>query len=293
MTFDPNADISGGRTSKRGRNTAIGVGGGGIVAVIAVLLISQLTGVDLTGLLGGGTGGGASQEQGSPLESCTTGEQANSNTECRVKGASAYLGDYWAGHVQCYTDTQVQLFSGQTQTGCGAASTAVGPFYCPSDQTIYLDTTFYDELRSRFGTDAGPLAQLYVIAHEWGHHIQKITGRMDGLDLQQTGPASPSVRLELQADCYAGAALGDAATTKDPDGTPYLEPITDAQVRDALAAAAAVGDDSIQEKTQGQATPETWTHGSSAARQKWFLAGYRGSPSSCDTFGVSESQLEG
>ncbi|TPW77569.1 KPN_02809 family neutral zinc metallopeptidase [Schumannella soli] len=287
MTFDPNSDISKGRVSKRGRNAGIGVGAGAGGLVIIALLIQAFTGVDLTGLLAGGTGtsGGGATSDESAL-SCTA-QQANDDTECRVQGAAASLREYWPQHVKNATDPKIIIFEGQTNTGCGGATSAVGPFYCPADQQIYLDTSFYDQLKSQFGSTTGPLAQLYVIGHEWGHHIQHITGITDGKDLRATGPSSDSVRLELQADCFAGAWLGAAAQGDDR----VLEPPTRQQIDDALNAAATVGDDNIQEKTQGQATPESWTHGSSAARQKWFLTGYNGDPQSCNTFDVSAAQL--
>ena len=132
---------------------------------------------------------------------------------------------------------------------------------------------------------------MYVIAHEWGHHIQNIAGIMKGLDLQNTGAASDSVRLELQADCFAGAWAGSASTTADASGTPFLEPITNEQIADALNAAASVGDDNIQEATQGQVNKESWTHGSSAQRQKWFQQGYEQGPQGCDTFGATAADL--
>ena len=290
MTFNDDADISSGHVSKRGRNTAIGVGGGGL-GLIAVGIISQLLGVDLTGLVGG-TSGGTSDTSGSPLSQCTTGSQANADIDCRMKAASASLDTYWSGEVDGYTSPQpLVIFDQATDTACGGATTAVGPFYCPNDQTIYIDTAFYNELRSQFGASGGPLAQLYVIAHEWGHHIQNITGIMKNLDLQATGPTSDSVRLELQADCFAGAWVGAAQTTKDENGVPFLQPVTKSEIADALNAAAAVGDDNIQQSTQGQVDPESFTHGTSAQREKWFSAGLDGGPQSCDTFGASASTL--
>ena len=150
-----------------------------------------------------------------------------------------------------------------------------------------MDTAFYDDLRTRFGSTGGPLAEMYVIAHEWGHHIQNSTGIMDGLDRQATGPTSDSVRLELQADCFAGAWVGAASTITDDDGVVFLDPVTDAQIADALSAASAVGDDRIQESAQGQVTPETWTHGSSDKRQQWFTTGLNGGPNSCNLFEVA------
>jgi predicted metalloprotease len=185
------------------------------------------------------------------------------------------------------------LFTDSVATACGAATSAVGPFYCPPDQMIYLDTAFFNQLQQQFGSSGGPLAQLYVVGHEWGHHIQNITGLMEGLDMQTTGPTSDGVRLELQADCFAGSWIGAASETLDENGTPFLKAPTDAEIKDALSAAAAVGDDNIQEQTQGQVQPETWTHGSSEARQKWFLIGLQQGAQACDTFGASAGELEG
>lgn len=290
MTFNDDADITGGRVSKRGRNTAIGIGGGG-VGLIAVLLISQLLGVDLTGLLGGASGG-TSAATDTPLSQCTTGSQANSDIDCRMQAAATSLDSYWSSTVKSYTQPQLVIFDQSTDTGCGSATTAVGPFYCPNDQTVYIDTAFYGELTSQFGATGGPLAQLYVIAHEWGHHIQNITGIMsNNLNLQETGPTSDSVRLELQADCFAGSWVGAAQTTKDENGVPFLQPVTQAEIADALNAAAAVGDDNIQQSTQGQVDPESFTHGTSAQREKWFSAGLNGGPQACDTFGASATTL--
>jgi predicted metalloprotease len=236
-------------------------------------------------LVGGGGAPGPVEE--TSLDQCQTGQDANDDLDCRMKGAAASLEAFWAETLDGATPTQINLFSGATTTGCGTASSAVGPFYCPPDQQIYVDTAFFDQLRSQFGSTAGPLAQLYVVGHEWGHHIQNIGGLMDGLDLQTTGPASDGVRLELQADCFAGAWIKGASTGSDA----FLKPPTDAEMRDALSAASAVGDDNIQETTQGQVQPETWTHGSSESRQKWFTTGYTSGVQACDTFGASASEL--
>jgi len=288
MTFNDNAKIDSSRVSRRGRNTGIAVGGGGGLLVIGLFIVSQLLGVDLTGLAGG-TGG--EQQPGEALTQCDTGSQANATIDCLVGGTANSLDTYWASELPTlgatYRSTNVILFTDQTDTGCGGATSAVGPFYCPADETIYVDTAFYDELTTRFGASDGPLAEMYVVAHEWGHHIQNITGIMNGLDQSDTGPASDSVRLELQADCFAGAWVGAAPTIKDENGVAFLEPVTDAQIADALSAASAVGDDRIQESTQGQVTPESWTHGSSESRQKWFTIGYNGGPDACNTFDVA------
>lgn len=292
MSFNDNANIDPSRVSRRGRNTGIAIGGGGGLLVIGLFVLSQVLGVDLTGLAGGGTTGQAPDEQ---LTQCDTGAESNQNIDCRIAGAADSLDTYWSEELPTlgaeYHSTNIILFTGQTSTGCGGATSAVGPFYCPSDETIYIDTAFFDELRTRFGSSGGPLAEMYVVAHEWGHHIQSITGIMNGLNFQDTGPTSDAVRLELQADCFAGAWVGAAPTIKDDNGVAFLEPVTDAQIRDALSAAAAVGDDRIQESSSGQVNPESWTHGSSESRQKWFGIGYQGGPDACNTFQVDGSQL--
>lgn len=280
MTFNDDARVNSSKVSRRGRRGAA-IGGGGIGVVIVVFLISQLTGVNLSGFIGDG----GSDTTGEAIENCQTGADANASIDCRIAGAALSLDAYWADQVgNGYFSHKVQLFEAQTDTGCGAASSATGPFYCPADENIYIDTSFFEELRTTYGSSGGPLAEMYVLAHEWGHHIQHLVGTTDGLDLTDTGPKSDSVRLELQADCYAGAWAGDASTIADDSGTIFLDPITDAQVKDALSAAAAVGDDRIQQSSGGGVNQDSWTHGSSAARQQWFLTGYNGDPNDCDTF---------
>jgi predicted metalloprotease len=286
MTFNDNAR-GGGRASKRGRNTGLAVGGGG-VGLIVVFLVSQLLGVDLTGLVGGG----APSASDSAVENCETGAQANEDAQCRADFAALSIEGYWQKQMGGnYVPPGFVLFEQAVTTACGSATSAVGPFYCPGDQTVYLDVAFYDELRSRFGAEGGPLAQMYVVAHEWGHHIQNITGTMSEVQQGVTGPESDSVRLELQADCYAGAWAGEASTIPDENGTPFLEPITRAQVADALDAASAIGDDRIQESMGGEVTPHTWSHGSSEQRQRWFETGFENGAASCDTFAVDGSRL--
>lgn len=283
MTFNDNARIDTSKVRRRGRTTGIAVGGGGLL-VVGLFLLSQLLGVDLTGLAGGG---GQQQGPDQSIGECT-GLDANADLDCRIAGAADSLDTYWSEELPTfgaeYRTTGIVLFEGSVDTACGGATSAVGPFYCPPDETIYIDTSFYDELQSRFGSSGGPLAQMYVVAHEWGHHIQNITGIMDGLNLQDTGPASDAVRLELQADCFAGAWVGAAPQLRDDQGVAFLEPVTQQQIADALSAASAVGDDRIQESTTGQVTPEAWTHGSSEQRQRWFVAGLEGGPNACSTF---------
>ncbi|AZZ52990.1 MULTISPECIES: KPN_02809 family neutral zinc metallopeptidase [Rathayibacter] len=297
MTFNDDSQLSGGKVRRRGRTTGIAVGGGA-VGVVVLALLSQLLGVDLSGLGGlvGGGGGSSPEQITSTAVACDSGADANAEVDCRLEGAAESLDRYWAGAAgsvgATYTTTGgVIVFEDQTSTGCGNATAAVGPFYCPPDQTIYLDTDFFDELRTRFDTSGGSLAQMYILAHEWGHHIQSLTGAMESADRSGTGPDSDSVRLELQADCYAGAWVGDASTVPDETGTPYLKPVTQEQYRDALSAAAAVGDDRIQEQATGTVDPEGWTHGSAEQRQRWFQAGFDADATACDTFAVAGSAL--
>ncbi|OJX65649.1 MAG: neutral zinc metallopeptidase, partial [Micrococcales bacterium 73-13] len=255
--------------------------------------VSSFLGVDLSGLLGGTGGGQVAAQDEAVLASCSTGADANANAECRIVGAENSLTAYWTDvEGGAFQPPSVVIFDQATPTACGTGTTDMGPFYCPSDRTIYLDLTFFGELRSKFGTNGGPLAEMYVVAHEYGHHIQNVSGIMDGLDLRDTGAASDSVRLELQADCLAGSWVAAAANTKDAGGTAFLRVPTRDELRQALEAAAAVGDDHIQQTLGGgSVNPETWTHGSSAERVAWFAVGYDEGWRSCQTFGITPQQL--
>jgi predicted metalloprotease len=287
VKFRPGARLDTGQVQDRrgvggGRGIAVGGGAGAVV----IVLVLALLGVDVTGGGNGsdpfslGTGSSSTAPASELSATCRTGADANQREDCRIVGVVNSVQAYWGDRVQGYREAPTQFFSGQTQTGCGAATSAVGPFYCPGDQTVYIDLDFYGELRSRFGARGGAFAEAYVIAHEYGHHVQHLLGTDRRVGRQNAqGETSGSVRLELQADCYAGVWAAHAVETE------FIEDLTAADIADGLDAAAAVGDDRIQKRATGRVDKESWTHGSSASRQKWFDTGYRaGDANRCDTF---------
>ncbi|WP_068272012.1 KPN_02809 family neutral zinc metallopeptidase [Aldersonia kunmingensis] len=295
MTFNDGARLDPGRVSVRGSGgrgrggkIALGGGAGGLIVLVLVLLL----GGDPSSLLGSEGGESAPGETGThTLEHCVTGAVANTDVDCRVLGTAQSLDSVWTDELSEQTGTayaapEVAVFNNAVSTGCGEATSAVGPFYCPADQTAYFDTAFFAELVRRFGANAGPLAQEYVVAHEFGHHIQNQLGDIRRAQADPRGATSGAVRTELQADCYAGVWAHYADKTPAPDSSqPFLKPLTDADVADALSAASAVGDDRIQRAATGRVNPEGWTHGSSEQRQRWFMAGYRtGEVRTCDTY---------
>jgi uncharacterized protein len=256
--------------------------GGGVIGLI--VLIATL-------LLGGGGGGGGLSGFGEVIESDPNAPPTEEEefVEFLADDTQTVWAEIFAADGREYQFATVNTFTGQVSTGCGSATSAVGPFYCPADGQVYLDLEFFDELRSRFGA-SGDFAQAYVVAHEIGHHVQNLLGTSAAVREREQAASSEeeanqwSVRLELQADCYAGVWAHSVYERgqEDPQGDVGLE---EGDIEEGLAAAQAVGDDRIQAQAGMDVNPEKWTHGSSAQRQEWFSRGFEnGNPDDCDTF---------
>lgn len=324
MTFNDNARLDtsqvggGGGGGFRPGGMVIG-GGGGCLSIIVLLLFMFFGGGIPTG--GGGTTDQGQSGQNQPQQQdqggsifgdrgdvsgaggvstdafsqCRTGADANRDKQCRVIGTVNSVQDYWNKELPQQSNNQRQwrmtktiLYSGQTQSACGTASNQVGPFYCPLDQQVYIDADFFDLLSSQFGADGGNFAQMYVVAHEYGHALQDQLNLLDRAQQDPKGPESGGVKIELMADCFAGMWAKDASTTKDADGNTLLKPLTQTDIDSALSAASAVGDDHIMKSTSGRVSPENFTHGTSEQRKRWFMNGYNSqSINSCNTFNAS------
>jgi len=259
------------------------LGGGGIFGIIGVVLLIWL-------LVGGGGGSSSATTNAAGTSNlaaqCTTGSAAAQNADCRVVAVVNSVQDYWTSELPRegaqYSNAPTVLYDNAISTGCGFATTAVGPFYCPTDKRVYLDLSFFNDMRTQLGAEGGAFAQAYVIAHEYGHHVQDLLGVFARVGVPTQGATGTSVRLELQADCYAGVWAHHAQDSN------IIEDVTPADISDALNAAAAVGDDRIQRAESGTVKPDSFTHGTSVQRDRWFSRGYaNGQPSDCDTFSAS------
>ena len=294
MEFRDNARIDnanirygggGGGGRRGGRGLAVGGGLGGlIIAILLMVFGGGNLGINPDDILGGGE---AAPQQVEPNPECRTGADIESNPECRWPAYVVAIENYWSQVVEGYSPATTQLFSGQVATACGTGSSEMGPFYCPGDQTVYIDTEFMSVLLNQLGAAGGYAAEAYIVAHEYGHHISNLTGTMQQARSMgnDTGPTSGQVRLELQADCYAGVWF--ANTLKDPESP--IESITQDDLNRIVDAARAVGDDHIQQQQGGRVVPESWTHGSSEMRQLWVAKGFNsGDPNVCDTFSTDD-----
>jgi predicted metalloprotease len=284
------------RMGGRGGAVAIGGGGLGLAGLLLVIALNLLGSgnIDLGPVLGGLDGstiGSPAQADNTELEqNCRTGADANARQDCRVVAVVNSVQTFWTQALSGrYQPAQTTFFKDGVSSGCGNASTAMGPFYCPNDQRVYIDLGFYQELQDKFGARGGPFAEAYVIAHEYGHHAQHLLG-IDEQVRSRQGQSSDSVRLELQADCFAGLWAHYATTTPDPrTGQILVTRLTQDDVATGLDAAAKIGDDYIQKKFQGSVHPEGYTHGTSAQRQKWLTTGLNAQRiEQCDTFAAKD-----
>jgi predicted metalloprotease len=297
VKFNPDADLDtsgiedtrgsgGGRGGLPGGMIPVGGGIGGIILLIVIVLLT-----------GGLPGGGGSDEPVSRntapgnLSSCKKGTDLQANSDCRFVFYQNSIESFWAAELprrgKKYTRAPMRVFEGSVNTGCGPATSAVGPFYCPPDMRVYLELGFFDTLETDLGARGGEFAEAYVVAHEYGHHVQNLYGILDRIK-SRSGPDSDAVRSELQADCLAGIWTNHATTVPNSSGQPLITELTEDDIARGLDAAASVGDDRIQEKTQGQVNPESFSHGTAEQRMRWFTKGMEsGDMTTCDTWSAN------
>ena len=281
MQYNAGAQLDPSQVEVRGGGNGGRVAIGGGVSII-VLILAMLFGINPSELMGGGGGTASQANPGTDLSQCQTGADVEKNRECRFVVYANTNNAYWSQVVgDQYTQTKTVLYSGQTPSGCGTATTDVGPFYCPADKAIYIDPSFTEDmLKGQLGGQGGDAAEAYVSGHEYGHHIQDLLGTLDQVQAagQTTGENSPAVALELQADCYAGAYLAHVTQLQNSP----ISGITQDDLNRIVNAAQVVGDDYIQKASSGRVNPDAWTHGSSAMRQRWLAVGFKsGDPNQC------------
>lgn len=289
-------DLRGSGGGSLGGRVAIGGGGVGIVGLVIYFLLAQLGGPSV---VGGGqpseldnVRAGQSTGSESLAEKCRTGRDVANNTDCEavavINSVQSFWSSYFARSGSKYVPAKTVFFDGSVRTdGCGGATSDTGPFYCPADRRVYIDLSFYRELQTRFHAKGGPFARAYVLAHEYGHHVQNLIGTNKvAARAGATGASSGSVRLELQADCYAGVWANHATQTTTTSGAPLIENISRDDIAAGVDTAERIGDDYIQSQIAGQRVDRSqFTHGSSAQREKWLTTGLStGDPKQCDTF---------
>ena len=294
MRFNPKASADEGQIENRSGGSGSGfglpipsggggrLGAGGLVVVIVYVVFQLIAGNSVIP----GTGDDSTTTS---AEQCT-GTMANQDLDCGIDLFTTSIQDYWSKALPEQRSIDYQpivtvKYTGQTSSGCGTAQSAMGPFYCPTDKKVYIERSFMtDMLEGQLGAKGGPFALGYVVAHEYGHHIEDQLGILDRMRTRQ-GATSDSVKVELMADCLAGAWAKNASTTQDANGNVIIEDLTRDDVARAIDAAQAVGDDRIQQESGGRVDREAWTHGSSAERVHWFDIGMdRGTIAACDTF---------
>ena len=295
MSFNDNIQLDPSRVRTSAGRRAAGIGGGSVLGAIIVFAVAHFTGIDLSQFLGSSQPGPAPAGQTVDVSGCTSGADANTRVECRMVATASSLDEVWRAQLASqgggteYQLPDFQIFTGSVSTACGNATSAVGPFYCPGDSTVYLDLGFFEQMVSDYGASGAALAQEYVVAHEWGHHIQNLRGVFRDHNTQERGEQGAGVRSELQADCYAGVWMHWASQTADPNtGEPFLRVPSAEEIDGALTTAQAIGDDRLQQRYQGSTNSESWTHGSAAQRSQWLRTGLdSGSIAACDTWSAA------
>ena len=291
MDYRDSVDLSDSRTQRAsggggGGRMALGGGVGGLVLMLLVVFVGPRFGINVSDLLGSSSGQDTQPAvQGSDLDHCKQKDvNVNTNRECRWLLYEKVLQSYWSKTATNYKYATVKLFSGTINTACGVSQTEMGPFYCSGDSTVYIDDSYVGQLLKQLGASGGDAAELYIVAHEFGHHIQNLDGTMRKVT-RGTGADSAQVRLELQADCYAGVVFNQVMK----DSNSPIKAVTKDDLLRIADAARSVGDDHIQKQQGGFVNPESWTHGSSEQRQRWLSVGFdSGNPSSCNTFDTQD-----
>lgn len=299
MTFQAGGNLTGGRVSAGGGHGGLAIGGG--LGTIAIVLVAVFFGVDPQAILPAIQGSSDSQHNSAAVQNlqeridrCKESDSAAANDDpvCRIVATTISVDTIWGEQLPLQMNTQYRrpntvIFDQAVNTACGAASSQTGPFYCSGDNTAYFDLSFFEHMLTRLGGVNAPAAQEYVVAHEYGHHVQNVLGWLTQDRLRSSGPGSSQVHLELEADCFAGLWFHYASRPgNQPSDSPMLKPLTDDELAAIRVTARAIGDDAIQQGAGQEVNPESWTHGSSQQRLNAFMTGYEhGSVERCHALG--------